>query len=446
VETEGSAVAIGIDAAVVADHHVVVRRREAHGPGTVVEEFRAPPTLAGMERLAKRLSVYPGTVAVAEPTSMTWLPLALALNDAGCSLALVGNRHAARLRGALAGKNKSDVIDAEVLSRAGELFALPPARIPDAAELALRRAVLLRHKAVLDANRARRRLLAQARWAYPDVWIAFGRSWPTALAVLGRWPHLGSLARARLATLTDVVAAHTRGVADAGRRAERIRTAAQGWVTFWEGHLDLDGLEWETHQLLADIDAGEQRRERAEVEATRRWEQLWGDDPVLLSVPGMGPRVAPTVRAFWGDGRQFAEADEAQAYVGVNPSNWSSGLTSQPSRSITKEGPAALRLAFYQAANVARSLDPQLAAFYRKLMIERGHCHAQANCAVARKLVARTWFTITAGSRYELRDVDGTPVTRRHAKELAASLAVPEVVRRRARARSTATHRGRLAR
>jgi transposase len=446
VGTEGSAVAIGIDAAVVADHQVVVRRRDAHGPGTVLEEFRAAPTLVGMERLAKRLSVYPGAVAVAEPTSMTWLPLALALGQAGCSFALVGNRHAGRLRGALAGKNKSDVIDAEVLSRAGELFALPPARIPDAAELALRRAVLLRHKAVLDANRARRRLLSQARWAYPDVWIAFGRSWATALAVLGRWPHLRSLGRARLATLTDAVAAHTRGVGDAGRRAERIRAAAQGWVSFWEGHLDLDALEWETRQLLADIDAGDERRERAQVEAIRRWEGMWGDDPVLLSVPGMGPRVAPTVRAFWGDGRQFTEADEAQAYVGVNPSNWSSGLTAQPSRAITKEGPAALRLAFYQAANVARTLDPQLAAFYRKLMVERGHCHAQANCAVARKLVARTWCTITAGSRYELRDLDGTPVTRRRAKELAASLAVPEVVRRRSRARSTATRRGRLTR
>jgi transposase len=77
----------------------------------------------------------------------------------------------------------------------------------------------------------------------------------------------------------------------------------------------------------------------------------------------MGPRVAPTVRAFMGDASQFAEANEAQAYVGVNPSNWSSGQTSQPSRAITKEGPAALRLAFYQAANVARTLDPQLAAF-----------------------------------------------------------------------------------
>ena len=140
----------------------------------------------------------------------------------------------------------------------------------------------------------------------------------------------------------------------------------------------------------------------------------------------MGPRVAPTVRAFMGDATQLAEAGEAQADVGVNPSNWSSGLTSQPSRAITKEGPAALRLAFYQAANVARTLDPQLAAFYRKLMVERGHCHAQANCAVARKLVARTWATISTGSPYELRDLDGAPTTRRHAKELATSLAVTE--------------------
>jgi hypothetical protein len=133
---------------------------------------------------------------------------------------------------------------------------------------AVEKAALLRHKAVLEGKRARRRLLSQARWSFPVVWIAFGRSWATALAVLGRWPHLRSLARARLATLTDVVAAHTRAVADAGRRAERIRSAANGWVTFWEGHVDLDGLAWETHELLADIDAGEQRRERAGADAT----------------------------------------------------------------------------------------------------------------------------------------------------------------------------------
>jgi hypothetical protein len=117
-----------------------------------------------------------------------------------------------------------------------------------------------------------------------------------------------------------------------------------------------------------------------------------------------------------------------------------------PSRAITKEGPPVLRLAFYQAANVARTHDPQLAEFYRRLMVERGHCHTKANCAVARKLVARTWATITSGTPYQLRDLDGTPVTRRQATTLAAALAVPDDVRRRTRARSAATHRARLTR
>jgi hypothetical protein len=129
---EGSAVAVGIDAAVVANHHVVIRQPRPGGSGVVVEDFTVSPTLAGMATLTKRLSIYPGVMAVAEPTSMTWLPLAVALDAAGCSLALVGNRHAARLRGALAGKNKSDPIDADVLSRAGEFFSLGPARIPAA--------------------------------------------------------------------------------------------------------------------------------------------------------------------------------------------------------------------------------------------------------------------------------------------------------------------------
>lgn len=441
-----SAVAIGIDAAVVADHHIVVRRPEAGRLGSVVDDFVVPPTLTGMDQLTKRLSAWSGAVAVAEPTSMTWLPLSIALGNAGVELALVGNRHSARLRSALAGKNKSDPIDAAVLSRAGEFFELEPARVPTPSELALRRAAQRRGKTILDANRCLRRVVSQARWAFPDVWNAFRGSRSTALAVLARWPHLEALARARVSSITEVVATHTRGVAHVEQRAQNIRSAAQAWVEFWEGHVDLDALGWETSELLADLAAAEARVERATERTREYWEQIWGDDLLLLSVPGMGPILAPTVRAFLADGTHLDDAKAAQSFVGLNPSNWSSGQMEAPSRAITKEGPPVLRLAFYQAANVARSHDPQLADFYRKLMVERGHCHTKANCAVARKLVARTWATITSGTPYELRDLDGTPITRRQATALAASLAVPDDVRRRTRAHSAATHRARLTR
>jgi hypothetical protein len=46
-------------------------------------------------------------------------------------------------------------------------------------------------------------------------------------------------------------------------------------------------------------------------------------------------------------------------------------------RPRTKESPAVLWLAFFQAANTARRTDPQLAAFYYRLMTAHAHCDTQ---------------------------------------------------------------------
>jgi hypothetical protein len=118
------------------------------------------------------------------------VPVALA--EAGCDLSLLGARHTARLRGAISGKHKSDVIDADVLARAGEVFDLHTLRPLDPAQLALRRAYVRRGTAVIDGNRYLRRLISLARWAFP-VWNGFRGSLPTATAVLKRWPHLTQL-------------------------------------------------------------------------------------------------------------------------------------------------------------------------------------------------------------------------------------------------------------
>ena len=127
--------------------------------------------------------------------------------------------------------------------------------------------------------------------------------------------------------------------------------------------------------------------------------------------------------------------------MGLNPSNWESGLSASPSRRITKQGPAELRLAYYQAANLARRHDPELADFYRRLMVNRNHNHIKANTAVARKLACRAWAVLQTGQPYQLRDLDGEETDQPTATAIAASLAVPDEVRRRARAH---TQRGRL--
>jgi transposase len=166
-----------------------------------------------------------------------------------------------------------------------------------------------------------------------------------------------------------------------------------------------------------------------------------------MSIPGIGPVTACIIRGFLADGTPFANAKAAASYVGLNPSTWSSGTVSQPSRAITKEGPAVLRLAFFQAANAARRIDPQLASFYHRLMTQQGHCHTQACVGVARKLVERTWTVLTRGTPYQLRDADGQPMSHLEAKRVIKDrCTVPDHVRASARAHSAATNRSKLTR
>ena len=91
--------------------------------------------------------------------------------------------------------------------------------------------------------------------------------------------------------------------------------------------------------MLSDLSLAEHRSQRATEMLTTLWEKTWGDDELLLSVPGMGPLIAPTVRAFFGDAKHFDTAKQAQAFVGLNPSNWSSGQMESHREQSPKKGP-----------------------------------------------------------------------------------------------------------
>jgi transposase len=343
------------------------------------------------------------------------------------------------LRKAIAGANKTDVIDAELLAQCQQVLGVCPAPVLAPQIIGLRRALARRHKLTVDAHRAECRLWSLSSWAFPDLWRACGGH-GLAQPVLGRWPELAALSRAQLSSIAEMVAAHTRD-RDPARRAERIRDAARGWLRFWSGRLDLDSLAWEVGEMLSDIEMADANHRTATTKAVTLWRTHWPDDP-LTSIPGVGEICAAATRAWWDQATHLPTAKAAAAFIGLNPSNWESGLSASPSRPITKEGPPALRLAYYQAANVARRHDPGLAFHYRKLMIERRHTHMSANCAIARKLAARTWAVLHHGQPYQLRDLDGNPIDWATATTMAASLTVPDDQRRRARA--TIVKRGRL--
>jgi hypothetical protein len=229
------------------------------------------------------------------------------------------------------------------------------------------------------------------------------------VGVLKRWPDLRSLGCARAPTV-----AREGGWNET--RAERVVAAAADAVDFYGDLVDFTAVALELDVACAQLAALSAQTQRLEARIAQPHAQRHPDD-VLLSVPGIGPVIAGVVRAVVGDLSRFASLAALRAYTGLVPRQNSSGEVRKGGR-ISKAGPSVLRWALYLAADVARQWDPQLADLYRRLMVERGHTHTQALCAVASHLVGRIWAVVRENRSYEWRDLDGNPIGRDRARAL----------------------------
>jgi Transposase IS116/IS110/IS902 family len=131
---------------------------------------------------------------------------------------------------------------------------------------------------------------------------------------------------------------------------------------------------------------------------------------ILASVPGLGAVGGAAVLGRLGDPARFTSLAAVRAYSGLVPALDSSGVNGRHGPP-TKRGDAVLREALFMAAGQARRLDPTLAAKYHRLMVEAGKHHTSAICHIAATLLTRIVACWRAGTPYQLRDLDGTPLT-----------------------------------
>jgi hypothetical protein len=97
---------------------------------------------------------------------------------------------------------------------------------------------------------------------------------------------------------------------------------------------------------------------------------------------------------------------------------------------MTKAGPATVKWGLYQAAQIGRRWDPQLASVYYRQMVYHGKNHKQAMGAVMSHIGARVFSVLREDRPYELRDEQGRPISREAAKELIlAKYQVPPDIR-----------------
>ncbi|TVY00272.1 IS110 family transposase [Paenibacillus cremeus] len=154
----------------------------------------------------------------------------------------------------------------------------------------------------------------------------------------------------------------------------------------------------------------------------------------LETIPGIGKTLAPVMFAIISNPGRFSSTEGFRSFTGMIPGRSESGLMEGKGGKMTKAGPPSIRRALYLAADVARQWDPQIAKHYYEQMVLKGNQHVKATCAIATKMASRVLRVLKEDVPYEIRDVDGTVLTRQEARQtIVENWMVPDTVRKRLR-------------
>ena len=225
---------------------------------------------------------------------------------------------------------------------------------------------------------------------------------------------------------------HSRG-AWGEPHADALLAAAQETLQLWSGgELDYPDL---AEDIAIEARLALQLTEEIKDLDERTTLLLREADPsgILTSAPGVAAITAAAILGRLGDPNRFTSLAGARAFTGLVPILDASGLNGRHG-GPTKRGDAVLRQALFMAAGQARRIDPTLAAKYHRLMTEAGKHHNSALCHIATTLLTRIIACWRAGQPYQLRDVDGTPVTIDQARAIIADrYTIPKDLRARRR-------------
>jgi hypothetical protein len=112
---------------------------------------------------------------------------------------------------------------------------------------------------------------------------------------------------------------------------------------------------------------------------------------LLMTHPGLGPITALATDVFLGDPKRFRDGKALASYIGIIPSEHSSGGR-QRLGGLSKQGNPLLRFLWCEAAVHAVRRDPELRRFYRRKLVQKGL--GKARVAAARKLGIRLWIML----------------------------------------------------
>ncbi|HEY1257197.1 MAG TPA: IS110 family transposase [Terracidiphilus sp.] len=177
-----------------------------------------------------------------------------------------------------------------------------------------------------------------------------------------------------------------------GRRAELEALPLRGWLD--RRRQDLLELHDELDERIAPLD--EALREAANQDAAAR---------LLMTHPGVGPVVSLAFVLTIGDVSRFQRGKQVGSYLGLIPSEESSGEHRRLG-GVSKQGNSLVRWLLVQAAALAQRYDPSWHRQYVRLSMNKHH--GVAKVAIAHKLAVRLYWMLRTGQNYQQLAVRGS--------------------------------------
>ena len=437
---------VGIDLGRTGRHQVRVLDEGARP----CDSFGFQHTLEGLETLERRIFLDGANpVIVFEPTGLAWLPVAIYLRarHPSCRLVRAKLQKVAALRRYLRGGAKSDRIDGLTLAKMPFVDAeqLDEVYLPPAELHALQRLTRQRERLERGVTARKNRIGSIVDGFLPGLREAFDDPWSRRARALLR-QRLNPFAVVRstaeeLAAFLMEAESRPRG---AKAEAFHVYRVCRQLVALYErcataGVVNeefFNDLQEEVACELRLMEAEEAEEERVAKRIADLYRRLHSEDH-LRTIPGVGEHTAPVFLAMVGDPKRFRSQKAFANWSGVVPGARQSSSTEGKGLRMTKAGPAMMKRALYQAGNIGRRYDPQLAGVYYSQMVQHGKTHHQAMGAVMSHLSARVLSVLREGRPYQLRDVQGNPVTSAEALSLIrACYTVPQELRRQRRRRN----------
>ena len=413
-----------------------------------------PEGLATLEEHVFRDGANP--IIVLEPAGLPWLMVAVYLRShhPECRLVKAKTQKVAALRRYLRGPVKSDRLDALTLAKMPFIDSerLDEIYLPSSEIHALQRLTRQRKHLESDVTGHKVRIGSIVDGYLPGVRDAFINPWSRQ-------------ARAFLnSRLNPFAVVHDGENALHGffnkatprKRISKLEThsvflACQSVVKVCELSLPTTTINEYFFTELQDEIAREMRlleMEEAESESLscrigELYKKLHPSDN-LRTIPGVGEHTAPVFLAMVGDPTRFPNQSTFANWEGVVPGARQSSNMEAKGLRMTKAGPPIMRRALFQAGEIGRRYDPQLAAVYYREMVSHGKNHKQAMGAVMSHLGARVLKVMKDNRPYELRDIDGKLVTNKQAREIILTrYQVSEVIRSERRRRNSKGNKSR---